>query len=750
MNFADKIIRSQLELLSPIADGSSLELSRSLQNRIGKLMHFTKRRDVVVKEERNSACPRAVIIPRDELRAGVVLYLHGGGYTCGNLDYAKGFASVLSSLLGMRSVAIEYRLAPESPYPAALEDCYRAYCDLLDEGYTSDKIILAGESAGGGLVYALTLLLKEREIPTPRGIIAISPWCDLTLSGESYATNKDADPSITAERLRLFADCYVGAEKPKKKVGKKNKLTKNALTPQAERLKNHPYVSPVFADLSDMPPSLIFAGGDEILLSDAQEMHRRLTAHGSESHLIVHPGMWHAYLLYALKSSQADMQAISEFVARVMPKDTERKLRWLQLDNAAKIYPAAASRRWTNVFRLSATLKSYLGDVDRDVLKSALDVTVRRFPSIAMRLRRGVFWYYLEEIAHAPEIMDERHCPLVHMPFDDIRSCAFRVLVYRGRIAIEFFHALTDGNGGLVFLKSLLAEYLTQKYNLLIPPGDGVLDRLEMPSDEELADCFPKHKAIVGKSRKDGNAYRIFGTVERDGFIHDTAFTIDSYELRSAAKQYGVTVTAFLTSVMIVAAVNLQNVDVGSRKRQKPVKIMVPVDLRRIFDEKTLRNFALYVTPGIDPRLGEYTFSEICKIVTDIMELEITEKNMSAIIHTNVKDEENMALKLTPLFLKNLVMKAVFLLVGEKKSTLCLSNLGVVKIPEEMKMYIDSFDFQLSVQSTAPYNASVITYGDKARIHFTRNIIEPRLEMSVYQVLRSLGIHVKAEGNERR
>ncbi len=749
MNFTDKIIKSQLELLAPIADGSSLELSRSLQNKIGKLMHFTKRRDVVLMDDEANGIRRSTVIPRDEVRGGVILYLHGGGYTCGTLDYAKGFASVLSSLCGMRCVAIEYRLAPEAPYPSALEDCYRAYCTLLDEGYTSDRIVLCGESAGGGLVYSLSLLLRERDMPMPRGIIAISPWCDLTLSGKSYKVNKDIDPALSEERLRLFADCYVGTEKPDKDIGKKKKSKIRAVSPEGEKLKCHPYVSPIFADLSDMPQSLIFAGGNEILLSDAEEMHKRLGEYGSKSQLVVHQGMWHAYLLYGLKACKSDMQMINDFIKRVMPKETERKLRWLKLDNAAKIYPAAATSRWTNVFRLSATLSEKYGDVDKEVLKSALDVTVRRFPSIAVRLRRGVFWYYLEEIAKAPEILDERHCPLVHMPFDDIRACAFRVLVYRGRIAIEFFHALTDGNGGMIFLKTLLAEYLSQKYGAVIPHTDGILDRLEAPSEEELTDCFPKHKAIVGKSRKEDNAYRIYGNTETDGFIHDTAFTLDCMELRSAAKQYGVTVTAFLTSVMIVAAVNLQNVDVGSRKRQKPVKIMVPVDLRRIFGEKTLRNFALYVSPGIDPRLGEYTFHEICKIVTDIMELEITEKNLKSIIYTNVKDEENMLLKLTPLFLKNLVMKAVFLLVGEKKSTLSLSNLGIVRLPHEMQEYIDSFDFQLSVQSTAPYNASVITYGNKTRLHFTRNIVEPRLEMSVYQVLRELGIHVKAEANER-
>ena len=125
--------------------------------------------------------------------------------------------------------------------------------------------------------------------------------------------------------------------------------------------------------------------------------------------------------------------------------------KWMRLDNAAKIYPAAKRRNWTNYFRLSATLTE---PVDVQVLRAALDVTVRRFPSIAVRLRRGVFWYYLEEISKAPAIEEDKSYPLVHVPFDDVRRCAFRVLVYKNRLAVEFFHAVTDGTGGLIFLKS--------------------------------------------------------------------------------------------------------------------------------------------------------------------------------------------------------------------------------------------------------------------------------------------------------
>ena len=131
-----------------------------------------------------------------------------------------------------------------------------------------------------------------------------------------------------------------------------------------------------------------------------------------------------------------------------------KTLRWVRLDNAAKIYPAARRKNWSNVYRQSVTLTEV---VDNLILKSALEVTVKRFPSIAARLRRGLFWYYLQQVDSAPDIMEEYSYPLVYMSGAELRTCAFRVITYRNRIAVEFFHSLTDGTGALVFLKNLVA-----------------------------------------------------------------------------------------------------------------------------------------------------------------------------------------------------------------------------------------------------------------------------------------------------
>lgn len=420
------------------------------------------------------------------------------------------------------------------------------------------------------------------------------------------------------------------------------------------------------------------------------------------------------------------------------------QLRWMPLDNAAKIYPAARRQNWSNMYRFSATLKEA---VDRVVLQSALDVTVRRFPSIAARLRRGVFWYYLEQVPQAPAIQEEHSFPLAPMSKEDMRKCALRVIVYNKRIAVEFFHSLTDGSGAMTFLKSLLAEYLQQKHGISIPEEHGILNRMEEPQDWELEDSFQKYAGNVSAGRRENDAWQITGTPEPDGFQHVTFFQIPVQSVLKVAREYGVTLTAFMGAVMIQAIQNLQKEQVPYARFRKHIKIQLPVNLRTLFPSKTLRNFSLYIAPEIDPRLGEYTFPEICAAVRHRMGLEINQKHMGSLIAANVSVERLMALRLMPLFLKNLFMRLAFDFIGERKSCLSLSNLGQVKVPEAMAAYVQRFDVVLGVKATAPYNCAVISYGDTLSVSFIRNIRESRLEYHFYKVLRDMDIPVTVESN---
>ena len=238
------------------------------------------------------SCFSAALIEPKQLRCGgVILYLHGGGYCCGELEYAKGFGAVLAHETGAKVFCPAYRLAPEHRFPAALEDALEAYRLLLDT-YAPEKIALTGESAGGGLSYALCVAAKERGLPLPGGIAVISPWTDLTLSGASMETLQESDPALTPQRLQLFSKSYTD-------------------TPI------HPFASPLYADLSALPESRIFVGSDEILLDDALRLHEALLRHGAKSHITVAPGMWHGYLLYGLEEAKEDMTEYCKFLTEV-------------------------------------------------------------------------------------------------------------------------------------------------------------------------------------------------------------------------------------------------------------------------------------------------------------------------------------------------------------------------------------------------------------------------------------------------
>ncbi|MBQ3133325.1 MAG: alpha/beta hydrolase fold domain-containing protein [Clostridia bacterium] len=717
MPLSAKAIRKQLNMLKPLLSSCSLKTIRKAQDKIGELTESRYREQVLTKEHAFENFRGIWIVPRDQRREGVILYLHGGGYTCGGTEYAAGFGSMLAAQTGTRVFGAAYRLAPEHRFPAALDDAVEAYRYLLDKGYPASHITVCGESAGGGLCYALCLRLKAAGLPLPCGIITISPWTDLTASGDSYIDNRAADPSLSAELLNFFADSYT-----------------------ADR--TDPLVSPLFADLSELPPSLIFVGGDEILLDDARELHRRLLEAGCQSRLLVAPERWHGYLLYGLAEDRKDLRVIDQFLNQEMAQ--ENKLRWLPLDNAAKIYPAARRQNWSNVFRLSATLTE---DIDVDVLRTALDITIRRFPSIAVRLRRGVFWYYLQQVSEVPEIRQENSFPLTRMSRDETRRCAFRVIVYGRRLAVEFFHSLTDGNGALVFLKSLTAEYLQQKYGVHIPAECGVLGRLEEPTEEELEDSFQQHAGTINASRKENTAWRLTGTPEPTDHLHVTCLRLSVQEVLAKAHEYGVSLTTFLCAAMMQAMQQIQKERIPSQKRRKPIKVLLPVNLRPLFHSKTMRNFAMYTTPEILPQLGEYTFEEICQVIKSHMGAEITPKQMSMKIATNVNSERIMAVRVMPLFVKNIVMKAIFDSVGERKSCLTLSNLGAVKLPKEMQPFVERLDFILGVQATAPYNCGVLSYGDSLYINFIRNIRESELEYRFYCVLREMGLSAEVQSN---
>lgn len=429
-----------------------------------------------------------------------------------------------------------------------------------------------------------------------------------------------------------------------------------------------------------------------------------------------------------------------------MERREDRALWWRRLDNAALIFPAAQRRNWSNAFRISFT---FADPVDPDVLQRALARVAPRFPSVVVRLRRGLFWHYLEELETPPAVQADTWQPLVGMTGGDVRRCAIRVLYYRARMAVEFFHAVTDGTGGMVFAKSLAAEYVRQRYGVTVPATDGVKDPDEAPKESEFVDCFQSNAGPVSAPRDDRNVYRAKGEPEQDRYLHVTTGILDAAQLVSEAKARGVTVTAYLAAVLLQSLLEMQAEDEPSARRRSPVKVQIPVNLRQLYGGDTMRNFVAVANVGVDARLGTYTFEELVQSVHHQMALAITEKNMRAIFTPNVNDERNRLLKVVPLGLKNLIMRMVFDAVGERVASLSMSNLGDVRLPEAMRPYVRRVEFVLGAQATAPYNCSVTSWQGETYVTIVRNSVEPRLERAFFTALVRMGYHVKIESNDR-
>lgn len=423
----------------------------------------------------------------------------------------------------------------------------------------------------------------------------------------------------------------------------------------------------------------------------------------------------------------------------------QREKMWLRLDNAAKIFPASMRRGWSNVFRLSATLRE---PVEPALLAEAARRACKRYPSVCVRLKRGLFWYYLEETLSPPLPKEEGCQPLYPMTRKEMGQCALRILYYENRIAVEFFHALTDGTGGMTFLKTLVLCYLEARYGKVFPRGEAIPDPDGAATPEELEDAFLRYAGENVAARDPSSAFHLQGKPESDGFLHVTCATVPVKEMLALARNKGVSLTALLSASFVYCIAKLQR-EKASPEREKAVRVQIPVNLRRFFPSSTVRNFVAVVNVGLEKGETDADFDEILSLIHHQMALLITPRNLRATFTANVKSEKGVVIRLVPLFLKNIVMRAVFDRVGESSACLCLSNLGQAALPEEMAEQVTRFDFIIGPQAMAPYNCGVVSYGGEIRISVVRNTREPELERVLFPFLSSLGLDLTLESNER-
>lgn len=223
-----------------------------------------------------------------------VLYLHGGGYVVGSVLSHRELAARIARAAKARVMVLDYRMAPEAPYPAAVDDAIGAYRHLLDEGFAPARVTLAGDSAGGGLTLATLVALRDRGVPLPAAGVVMSPWTDLTLSGETITSKVEEEPILDVHTLRLWAGLYAGDSDPA-----------------------DPLISPLNADLSGLPPLLVQVGTAEVLLSDAERLGDKVQAAGGAVEYQPEPELFHCYQLFPLyPEAQQSVDRIGQFVLR--------------------------------------------------------------------------------------------------------------------------------------------------------------------------------------------------------------------------------------------------------------------------------------------------------------------------------------------------------------------------------------------------------------------------------------------------
>lgn len=422
---------------------------------------------------------------------------------------------------------------------------------------------------------------------------------------------------------------------------------------------------------------------------------------------------------------------------------------WYKLDLSAIVYPTLQRRDFSPVYRLSVLLKE---EVDPGILQKAVDMTMPRFPTYKAAIRKGLFWRYLEPNNRpGPFVQPDVKNPCQPMYFKANNRYLVRFYYYRNRLSLEAHHSLGDGTGGMCLLQTVTSVYLKLKghpieFDREKEKGLFVLDIEEQPDPEELEDAYMKYaNAKVCPPRPGEKTYRVRGTKETFYTLNIIDGIMSSSEVMAVAKRYNATITEYLNAVLLYALLKKQETD--RRIRLRPVKIAMPVNLRRFFPSKTLRNFITMIYPGIDPRLGEYSFEEIVTHVHNYMRYYINEKFLRGDITTNAATQRNPFIRVVPLFIKDFVVKLFYTRVQDHNSSAGLTNMGALKVPQCMKPYIERFDICMGQPFSSRTNCAIISFEDVLTINFASSIIEADVERYFFRKLVRDGIHVKIESN---
>ena len=421
-----------------------------------------------------------------------------------------------------------------------------------------------------------------------------------------------------------------------------------------------------------------------------------------------------------------------------MKKKKEERLYWRRLDNSAKIFPIATGKKYSTVFRLSAVLKE---EINSKILEEAVIKTLEIYKSFKVRMKPGFFWYYLEYNPKKPIIEEEKEYPCSYINPKDNNQYLFKVTYYKNKINIDIFHSLTDGNSGSTFFKEIIYNYLELLHSEAFPE-----ERKERKMEYNTEDSYIKNYDKKAKSNASSKkAYLLKGKKMRLGAISAIHEIIDLTDLKEESKKYNATITQYLTAVLILS---IYEANANKKPLKKPIKVCIPVNLKKYFpSSKTLSNFFSYITVEAEiEKQNLYTFDKIIEFVKKEFKEKLEEKEIIKTMSANVKLGNNFFIKLVPLPIKKLLVRASYIEI-RKYTTTTYSNIGRMGIIGKYKDYIDYFLMLIAPEPVEKIKCSSCTFENNVAFSFTSNLSNNKIEKRFYEFLKEKGIKVKIESN---
>lgn len=412
-------------------------------------------------------------------------------------------------------------------------------------------------------------------------------------------------------------------------------------------------------------------------------------------------------------------------------------LAWRRLDNYAKLFPLASTKKYKTVFRISAVLKE---QIDQEILEKSVRVALNKFKFFKVRMRKGLFWYYFENNSKNPVIEEENDypCKFIDLPLNN--DYLFQVSYFDCKINLEIFHCLTDGSSAVHFLKEIVYNYIEMKY--LKNSSTALTKERQIKYTSE--DIYSKNydKKIRAK-REVKRAYNLKGRLLPPGVVSVTHEYMSSNKIREVAKAKGATITQFLTATLIYA---IHKAGVEKDKSKREVRIQVPVNLKKYFPSYTSSNSFSYIDVNVDTnKAGSY--DNILEEVKKQFVEKLTEEKLLKTIAVNLKLSNNWLLRCVPLFLKKIAVSHAHKKIRTYNTT-TLSNVGRIGIMAEYKPYIDKFLLLIAPENVEKIKCTVCAYEDITAFSITSVMEEKNVENTLKEILESQGIEVQIEGNE--